>query len=60
MCVHCMIGAASAGAAATGIRSVAAVKLSRFMTPLRMRVMTGSLITAALILASTALSGSGA
>jgi hypothetical protein len=36
------------------------VKLSRFMTPLRMRVMTGSLIATALILASTALSGSGA
>ncbi len=55
-----MIGAVSAGAAATGIRSVAAVKLRRFMTPLRMRVMTGSLIAAALILASTALSGGGA
>jgi hypothetical protein len=55
-----MIGAASAGAAATGIRSVAAVKLSSFMTPLRMRVMTGSLITAAVILASTSLSGGGA
>gem|GEM_PF-1626052 len=60
MCVQCMIGAVSAGAAATGIRSVAAVKLRRFMTPLRMRVMTGSLIAAALILASTALSGGGA
>ena len=55
-----MIGAASAGAAATGIRSVAAVKLSRFMSPLRMRVMTGSLITAAVILASTSLGGVGA
>jgi hypothetical protein len=30
------------------------------MTPLRMRVMTGSLITAAVILASTSLSGVGA
>ena len=60
MCVQCMIGAVSAGTAATGVRSVVAVKLASWISPARMRLISGTLIAVAVVLASTVLSGGGA
>lgn len=44
MCMQCMIGAMSAGAAATGVRGWLVARAPRWLTPTRKRWLTGSLL----------------
>jgi hypothetical protein len=60
MCMQCMMGAMSAGAAATGTRSWLATRRWRWLTPSRMRTITIALVTGALIASTVVLSGSSA
>jgi hypothetical protein len=57
--MQCMMGAMSAGAAATGTRSWLATRRWAWLTPQWLRRITFGLIGAALILSATVLSGSG-
>jgi hypothetical protein len=57
MCAQCVMGAATAAAGATGIRAWLAARSFGWLTPLRLRVVTIFLITAALVAASVGLSG---
>ena len=57
MCAQCMIGATTAAAGVTGARSWVAAKGYAWMTPRRLRVITGVLIAAGVIAASVGLSG---
>jgi hypothetical protein len=58
MCVQCMMGAMTAGAAASGTRSWLATRRWAWLTPERMRAVTVALLVAALVASATALSGS--
>jgi hypothetical protein len=58
VCVHCMIGAMSTGAAATGARSYIAAKHFSWVTPRRMKMITATLLGSALIASSFVVSGS--
>lgn len=58
MCVQCMIGAMSTGAAATGARSFLAVQRFSWLTPRRLRLITIALLGAAFLASSTIISGS--
>jgi hypothetical protein len=58
MCVQCMMGAMTAGASATGARSWLGTRRWSWLTQQRLRRITFVLLTAALIAASTLLSGS--
>ncbi|MCU0258000.1 MAG: hypothetical protein MUC84_07145 [Solirubrobacteraceae bacterium] len=57
MCMQCMAGAMTAGAAATGMRAWLAARAPRVLTPRRMRAATVALLGAAFVLAATALGG---
>jgi hypothetical protein len=59
MCVQCMMGAMSAGAAVTGTRSWLATRRWAWLTPDRLKHVTVALLVLALVAASTILSGSG-
>jgi hypothetical protein len=58
MCVQCMMGAMSAGASATGARSWLGSRRWSWLTQRRLRRITFALLAAALVAASTLLSGS--
>lgn len=58
MCVQCMAGALTAGAAATGARAWIAAHAPRWMTPQRLRTVTVTLLGTALLLSASLLSGS--
>jgi hypothetical protein len=58
MCVQCMMGAMTAGAAASGTRSWLATRRWAWLTPERMRAVTVALLVAALVASATVLSGS--
>jgi hypothetical protein len=49
MCVQCLAGAMTAGAAATGVRAWIAARAGHWLTPGRKRAMTGVLLTAAVV-----------
>ena len=49
MCVQCIAGAMTAGAAATGARAWLAVHAGRWPTPGRKRALTGVLIAAGVL-----------
>lgn len=59
MCMQCMAGAMTAGAAATGSRAWLAAYAPRWLTPRRLRAVTVTLLGVALILSASLLSGSG-
>ena len=54
-----MMGAMAAGAGATGARAWIAAHAPRWLTPRRMRITTAGLLSTALLLSATVLSGSG-
>jgi hypothetical protein len=58
MCVQCMMGAMTAGAAASGSRSWLATRRWAWLTPERLRTATVALLIAALMASATVLSGS--
>ena len=58
MCMQCMAGAMTAGAAATGSRAWLAAYAPRWLTPRRLRAVTVTLLGAALLLSASLLSGS--
>jgi hypothetical protein len=58
MCVQCMMGAMTAGAAASGTRSWLATRGWAWLTPVRLRRITMALVIIALLLSATVLSGS--
>lgn len=58
MCMQCMAGAMTAGAAATGSRAWLAAHAPRWLTPGRLRAVTVTLLGAALLLSAGLLSGS--
>lgn len=58
MCIHCMIGAMTTGAAATGTRSYIASRHFSWMTPRRMKMITATLLGSALFASSFIVSGS--
>ena len=58
MCVQCMMGAMTAGAAASGTRSWLATRCWAWLTPERMRAVTVALLVAALVASATVLAGS--
>jgi hypothetical protein len=60
MCIQCMMGAMTAGASATGIRSWLAQRSFSWLTPRRLRVITAGLLCAALVASSVLLGGSSA
>jgi len=49
MCVQCLAGAMTAGAAATGIRSWIALRWGHLLTPRRKKAITGVLIAAGVL-----------
>jgi hypothetical protein len=51
MCVQCIAGAMTAGAAATGARAWLAAKAGPWMTPRRTRALTAALITGGVLAA---------
>jgi len=59
MCMQCMMGAMTAGAAATGTRSWLATRRWAWVTPVRLRRITMGLLVAALVASATVLSGTG-
>jgi hypothetical protein len=59
MCMQCMMGAMTAGAAATGTRSWLATRRWAWLTPVRLRRLTIGLLVAALVASATVLSGTG-
>jgi hypothetical protein len=58
MCMQCMMGAMTAGAAASSTRSWLAARKWAWLTPGRLRAITVALLVAALMGAATVLSGS--
>jgi hypothetical protein len=54
--MQCMMGAMTAGAAATGARSWLAARQPRWLTPRRLRAITAALIVAAVVAAGALLS----
>jgi hypothetical protein len=58
MCMQCMMGAMSAGAAASGTRSWLATRRWAWLTPERLRRITIALVGAALIASTVVLGGS--
>lgn len=57
MCMQCMAGAMTAGAAATGTRAWIAAHAPRWLTRRRLRTVTAALLGAALLLSAGLLSG---
>jgi hypothetical protein len=57
--MQCMIGAMTAGAAATGTRSWLATRRWAWLTPVRLRRITIGLLVVALVASATVLSGTG-
>ena len=57
--MQCMMGAMTAGAAATGTRSWLATRRWAWVTPVRLRRITMGLLVAALVASATVLSGTG-
>jgi hypothetical protein len=51
MCMQCVAGAMTAGAAATGLRAWLGARFGHLLTPARKRAMTGVLIGAGVLLA---------
>jgi hypothetical protein len=51
MCMQCMAGAMTAGAAATGVRSWLAIHAGAWLTPRRKRIVTALLLTGGVLLA---------
>jgi hypothetical protein len=51
MCMQCVAGAMTAGAAATGSRAWIAVRFAHLLTPRRKRALTGVLIAAGVLAA---------
>jgi hypothetical protein len=51
MCIQCVAGAMTAGAAATGSRAWIAVRFAHLLTPRRKRALTGVLIAAGVLAA---------
>jgi hypothetical protein len=51
MCMQCIAGAMTAGAAATGTRSWLAARAGAWLTPGRKRALTGVLVTAGVLAA---------
>jgi hypothetical protein len=60
MCMQCMMTAMGATASATGMRSFVAAKRFSWMTPRRLKVLTAVLLSAALLVSATLVSGSSA
>jgi hypothetical protein len=58
MCMQCMMTAMGATASATGLRSFVAAKHFSWMTPRRLKVLTAVLLSAALLVSATLVSGS--
>jgi hypothetical protein len=56
VCMQCMMGAMTAGAAATGARAWLAARRPRWVPPGRLRAITAALITAGVIAAGALLS----
>ena len=52
MCASCMATAASATAAATGLRAWVAARAPAWMTPRRLRALTAALLTTAVVFAA--------
>lgn len=57
MCVQCMMGAMTAGAGATGVRSWLGTRRWAWLTPLRLKRITVGLLVVALFAASMLLGG---
>ena len=57
--MQCMMGAMTAGAAASGTRSWLATRRWAWLTPVRLRRITIALLSGALVASATVLSGSG-
>jgi hypothetical protein len=53
MCMQCLAGAMTAGAAATGVRAWIGVRWGHLLTPGRKRAFTGALIVAGVLAAGT-------
>jgi len=58
MCMQCMIGAMTAGAGATGMRSWLKHVAPRWLTPKRMKAVSFALVGAALLASTVLLGGS--
>jgi hypothetical protein len=58
MCMQCMMGAMTAGAAASSTRSWLATRTWAWLTPQRLHAITVALLVGALAAAATVLSGS--
>jgi hypothetical protein len=58
MCMQCMAGAMTAGAAASGTRAFVAARHFSWMTPRRLRALTVALLAAALLASAGVVSGS--
>lgn len=58
MCMQCMAGAMTAGAAASGTRAWLAARAPTWLTPRRLRTVTVTLLGAALLLSASLLPGS--
>ncbi len=58
MCMQCVAGVTTAGAAATGVRALLATRSWEWLTPERMKAITIALLAVAVVVASTALSAS--
>jgi hypothetical protein len=59
MCMQCMMGAMTAGAAATGTRSWLATRRWAWLTRVRLRRLTIGLLVGALVASAKVLSGTG-
>ena len=51
MCVQCMMGAMSAGAAATGLRAWLVARAPDWLTPARRRRLTGTFVVGGVLVA---------
>jgi len=58
MCMQCMMTAMGATGSAAGLRSYVAAKHFSWMTPRRLKVLTAVLLSAALLVSATLVSGS--
>ena len=58
MCMQCMMGAMTAGAAASSTRGWLATRAWAWLTPERLHAITIALVVAALVASATVLSGS--
>jgi hypothetical protein len=59
MCMQCMAGAMTAGAAASGTRAFVAARHFSWMTPPRLRGLSVALLAAALLASAGVVGGSG-